>query len=253
MNTLNQNISLQTASQLKTRARGQLLGKYRVAVLSFLTIQLINTIIFQLITPTSATYSIWNIIFFYLIYFIVFLMNGIFTIGQNFLYLNIARNQPYSFKDIWYGFKGFTDKAILIKFYMFLIGGAPAVFLFLLYFILPSKDILLWMTFMSLGFILYLAYLFYLYLNFSQAFYLILDFPDESPRELIRHSVQIMKHHKKRLAYIILSFLGLFFLSLLTFQIGLLWVKPYYNMTLANFYDNFKLQPEDNKQHTCDS
>lgn len=247
MNTLNQNISFQTASQLKACARGQLLGKYRIAVFSFLTIQLISTLIFELTLPTVKTYSTWNIIFFYLIYFIVFLMNGIFSVGQNFLYLNISRNRPYQFGDIWYGFKGYADKAILIKFYTFLIGGAPAVLLFLLYFILPSQNIAVFVTFMSLGFILYFIVLFYIYLNLSQVFYLILDFPDESPRELIKHSITIMKHHKLRLTYMIASFIGLFLLSLLTFQIGMLWVRPYLNMTLANFYENLKVRTEETK------
>ncbi|MGN1180443.1 MAG: DUF975 family protein, partial [Suilimivivens sp.] len=73
-------------------------------------------------------------------------------------------------------------------------------------------------------------------LMFSQSFYLMLDFPGYSAKDVLVKSNVIMKGNKGRLFYIDLSFIPLFLLGLCTCCIGFLWILPYYQSTRANFY-----------------
>ena len=70
----------------------------------------------------------------------------------------------------------------------------------------------------------------------SQAFYLMLDFPEYSGPELLRLAPKLIKGHKARLFYIMLSFFPLTLLCVFSCGIGYLWVYPYMQTTYANFY-----------------
>ena len=52
----------------------------------------------------------------------------------------------------------------------------------------------------------------------------------------MKESIRLMKGNKGRSLYITLSFLPLAFLSVLTCYIGMIWLAPYMDMTMANFY-----------------
>ena len=63
-------------------------------------------------------------------------------------------------------------------------------------------------------------------------YYLMLDFPGKSTKEILRMCLQVMKGHKGKLFYITLSFLPLELLGIVSI-IGGLWIAPYMNMTNA--------------------
>ncbi len=71
---------------------------------------------------------------------------------------------------------------------------------------------------------------------YSQTFYILAEQPDLAPTEAIRKSQEMMKGHKMRLFLLMLSFLGWFILGALAFGIGIIFVLPYFQTTLANFY-----------------
>ena len=73
-------------------------------------------------------------------------------------------------------------------------------------------------------------------MHFSQVYYIMLDFPDYSTRQIIRTSKQIMRGNKFRLFYITVSLLPYYLLAVLSCGIALLWVVPFHKATLANFY-----------------
>lgn len=73
-------------------------------------------------------------------------------------------------------------------------------------------------------------------LGLSQAYYLLLDFPQYSAMELMKLSFRIMKGHKWELFCLQMSFLPLGFLCLLSFGIGTLWLVPYMNMTQTLYF-----------------
>jgi uncharacterized membrane protein len=75
------------------------------------------------------------------------------------------------------------------------------------------------------------------------AFFILSDNPDIGAQEAINKSKVIMEGHKKQLFFLGLSFLGWILCCILTFGIGFLWLIPYMNITIVNFYENL-IQPK---------
>jgi uncharacterized membrane protein len=70
----------------------------------------------------------------------------------------------------------------------------------------------------------------------SQTFFLMLDFANYTPSQLLHKSISLMKKNKWRLFKIQISFFPLVCLGYLSCCVGLLWVQPYMMATEANFY-----------------
>jgi len=99
----------------------------------------------------------------------------------------------------------------------------------LIAFILQMIFVFLWsLLFLIPGIIKALAY--------SQVFYVLAEDPSLSPTEALSKSQELMRGHKMRLFWLSLTFIGWFILGILTFGIGLIFVIPYYQTTMAYFY-----------------
>ena len=73
-------------------------------------------------------------------------------------------------------------------------------------------------------------------LPFAMTMFLLAD-TECTAIEALKESSRLMKGNKGRYFYLhYLSFLGILCISLLSFGVALLWVQPYMNVTLANFY-----------------
>ena len=70
----------------------------------------------------------------------------------------------------------------------------------------------------------------------SECDYLILDYPDATIKELIQYCAEMMTGHRIKLFYLYASFLPMYALGILSLGIGLLFVEPYVNVTIAQFY-----------------
>ncbi len=79
-----------------------------------------------------------------------------------------------------------------------------------------------------------------LVLNFSLIISLFLDDAKMGVMAAYRESARLMKGNKGRIFYIILSFIGWMCLGMLSFGSGLLWVIPYMQQTLIQFYLDVK-------------
>jgi len=75
---------------------------------------------------------------------------------------------------------------------------------------------------------------------YSQAMYIIAENPNLGGREALKMSEEMMKGHKMELFVLELSFLGWHLLGGLTFGIGYIWIGPYINATMANYYNYVK-------------
>ena len=146
-------------------------------------------------------------------------------------------NQKYQFSDLFTGLKVHPNKTILTQSWILLCTILPLVpaivFIFLAFYVEE-------MTLMfSLGcglFILGGAISWWISLRYSQVYFLLLDFPDSSTKELLNMSWKLMKGNVGRLLYIQVSFLPLLFAGLISFGIGFLFIKPYQYMTYTLFY-----------------
>ena len=214
-----------------------MLGKYRNAISILLASDLIlNTI--SLFT-TTAYNSTLGIIIGVIISFILTIFGTILSVGQCSFYLNIACDQPYQFSDLFTGFKIHPDKTIITQVIIQLLTLLPLIPAIIVMFITTAfyaQNIVI--SFLVACFLLIIGagISWWISLRFSQVYYLLLDFPDYSAKELMKMSWKLMKGNVGRLLYIQVSFIPLTLAGLLSFGIGLLFVQPYQNMTYTLFY-----------------
>ncbi len=73
--------------------------------------------------------------------------------------------------------------------------------------------------------------------SYSQTFFIMLDNPSISPLEAISASKQLMRGHKMEYFILELSFLGWAYLAVFTFGLLGIWLNPYMQVTMANYYN----------------
>ena len=226
-----------SSASLKALAKGQLLGKYGTLVGAYaihMGCVFFATICDFLFVDTT---TLIGIIIYYGVSFIISLLSGLFVFGEAYIYLKLACNRQVTIGDLFYGFSNGSDKVLKVQAVLALISmilGLPNILVSynqnaLLenpYFLLISVIVIL--LFSTADVVISLI--------FSQCFYLMLDFPQYSVKEVLKGSFRVMKGSKGRLFYIDLSFIPLFLLGLCTCGIGFLWILPYYQGTRANFY-----------------
>ena len=76
--------------------------------------------------------------------------------------------------------------------------------------------------------------------SYSMANYILAENPGIGAREAITRSRAMMDGHKMELFVLELSFIGWLLLVGITFGIAAIWVGPYMNATMANFYNKIK-------------
>lgn len=224
--------------ELKRLAKVQLQGKYGTMIGALILQELLvlfATGILSMLLPGTDTLS--NILY-YILTFIVQLIAGILQAGVSFLYLKAACRMQCSVGDIFYCFKHSPDKAIKIEFVLAIINAVC---------MLPS-DILTWKypltsltdydeiaMMYSVTLLCMMVYV-VITLAFTPVFYMMLDFPNYTVKDILKKSIEVMKGNKMRYFLLDLSFIPWMFVGFLTCGIGLLWIVPYMNMTSTNFY-----------------
>ncbi len=225
-----------SSAGLKSLAKGQLLGKYGTVVVAYALHIAAIFIIYSSAHTLVNTATLPGMLIFYIVGVLISLLNGLFTYGETYLYLRIACNGNAKVSDLFYGFQSVPEAILKVQLpfaVVSLLCGLPALLvpyvntdpgnprLFLIYAVLLTVTTILNVVFT---------------LTFSQCYFLMLDFPQYSPKEILGQSRKIMKGNRGRLFYIELSFLPLFGLGLCTFGVAYLWILPYYQATKANFY-----------------
>ena len=212
-----------------------MLGKYRKAISILLASDLIiNTI--SLMSATSNE-SFAGIVIGLAISFILVLLGTILNVGQCSFYLNIACNQKYEFSNLFTGFKVHPDKIIISQVLIQILTTLPMLpAIGIMWYSFKANNIVVVFLIGCLLFILGAGLSWLISLRYSQVYFLLLDFPDYSAKELMKMSWKLMKGHCGRLLYIQVSFLPLMLAGLVSLGIGFLLIKPYQYMTYTLFY-----------------
>lgn len=195
-------------SELKQNAKDQLKNNWGLAIGIIIVCTLISSIPNLLVEIDSESFAISIII-----PIITLVITGPLTIGQCKFFINLANRSNPKFSDLWYGFNNML-RAIGVT---LLVG--VIVFIGSILFIIP-------------GIILAFMY--------SQVYYIMAENPEMSIMNCLKESARIMKGHKMDLFILELSFLGWGILMVITLGIAGLYVLPYYNATLTNFYLEIK-------------
>ena len=226
----------QTSKQLKARSRGTLLGHYGLPITGFLLILLIGTVVESLISQV-VPYSTSGLLIGYLSLMIVSLFSSLLDAGYSYLLLNMARKREYKISDLFYVFKNMPDHAILISVRLFLLTMAcllPSVAGIILTTLFPG--ISAWFFLNILLLIVSLILVIIVSIQYSQIYFIYLDDPYRSPKEIMQESKRLMQGNCGRYFYLMISFFGLMLLGILSFTIGFIWIAPYMSMVRAEFY-----------------
>ena len=188
---------------LMRMARESLKGKWGLAIGTFLIYTIIlgaGGIMYQNGGGLSVMFNIVPLI-----------LGGPLMLGAAGFSLAISRGSEAKFEQLFDGFKDFTN----------------AMFTYLLMLLF----VILWTLLLIVpGIIAALSY--------SMTFYILSDNRSLKPREALDRSKEIMDGYKLKLFYLMLRFLLLAILCILTLGIGFLWYVPYYNVTMAKFYED---------------
>ncbi len=161
---------------------------------------------------------------------------SVFNAGYALFYLNASCGRPCSCADAFRGYGRYFPKGFIIAGVTVLLPLLCTLPYNLCYYLTPWRVSPMWNFITMLLFVACQALSLYVEITFSQAWYMLLDFPQYGAVRLLSLSAQKMNGHKLRYLVLELSFLPWVLLSIGTMFIGLLWLMPYMNMTYALFY-----------------
>lgn len=226
-----------SSAELKAIAKEHMFNKYGTAIGAMVIVSMLTMFVSFFSSIFIDTRTIAGVILNLLISFVISVLTGLFTSGQRYFYLKISCDRPVTISDVFYGFKLFPNKAVLIQLYLSLwIYVSMLPMTLMSYMVARNPKNSLYMLFYSLAMILYGVVTIIISLVYSQAFFLLHDFPNYSAKELLAMSRQLMKGSKGRLFYLNVSFFPLLLLGLLSCGIAYLWLVPYMNATASEFF-----------------
>ncbi len=237
------NVQYMTSSELKTRAKDLLDGRYGSAMLIlFLGNMLpwaLSTVVngflgaFRLLVPLSP---LTRVLLALLVSAVITFFTNIFSAGYALFFLNMACRRSCEVSNLFYGFRWQFRKCLALSGFFTAVSFILQLPYSICYSMFLQTDNSYWVigALLSASAALVLSTL--ITLVFSQCFYLLLDFPDYSAKQLLQGSMRVMKGHMGRLFYLRVSFVPLILLGVLTCGIGLLWLEPYMQMTYTCFF-----------------
>jgi len=228
-----------SSAELKSLARETLKGKYGTFIGTALIYGIIvfgasMVVTFATIGMRNYTYLIVQLCLQLILAFVWM----IFSVGFVHQAMKACRGKEIAVKDLFYGFSHNPDRYIVVSLLMVLIAlifMIPFIALFVIGGLLGGNVAGAMMIVGVLFYIVGIVLLIIITLGLSLCYYLILDNPGMTAMESLKTSWQLMKGNKGRYFYISLSFIGVSLLGTLSI-IGMLWVTPYINVTIAYFY-----------------
>ena len=200
---------MKTRAGLKSAAKKQLKGRWTDAIIIVLAYSIVVAFIYAVFGKGNSELSFFGSL-------LIFVVSGPLSYILTKYFLDLARDtmKKTNWNKIWRELSSMFTPALVLYFWFVL-----KTFLWSLLLIVP-------------GIIKAYAY--------SQAFYILADNKKMSAKEILAKSEKMMKGHKWELFVLQLSFLGWAILCAFTFGIGYLWLVPYMDTTLANYYDGLK-------------
>lgn len=144
---------------------------------------------------------------------VAFIITPALSLGVYKMYLKLSKKEEISIPDMFSGFNQ-TGRALWLNILI-----AVFTWLWSLLFVIP-------------GIIKSYAY--------SMSYLILADNPDLTAREALRKSKEMMNGHKWDLFVLYLSFFWWYLLVGITFGIAGIYVGPYVNATVVNFYNSIK-------------
>lgn len=229
-----------TRREWKREAKIALRGNYSIMILGMFATLLASNLASSITNYFFSGSGTFTWILSEIFSFVVSLVLSLFSAGYVYMNLKIARREGTTLGDILYFFKNGSDQVIIAGVVMTSLQFLASVPMMIFNYTVPIgetvEEIAHWNNQFLGMMILTLILQMVLTIPFTLSYYLLTDYPEMSGMEAVKTSMKMMKGHK--LVYLILqiSFYPIIFGSVFTFYIALLWILPYMNMTMAEFY-----------------
>lgn len=227
--------------ELKRIARGNLQGNYMGVIRAFVFCNLIVSIVempFSMMTNDDY-FSTQNIIY-YIATILISIVSVVLTAGQLRLHMTLSRTGEIHPSELFVPFKYYSNVFILTELILFglnilcVLPLAGAV-----YIVYSSKDLSLYMVALLLCIISAVLMLF-LCVMFDLVYFVLNDNEELSAFGALKTTLQMIKSHKGRYLYLLLSFIPMLILVALSFGVAAFWVQPYIIQTTTVFYLDVK-------------
>ena len=245
-------------SDLKLKAKDQLLGNYGIAAGSFALLFVLIYAVMMIITSAMAAGSIKTgapavdqttiagFLEMRVLTLVIGALSGILSTGYTYMMKKIAEGQRAVPADLFFVFKNHPDKVIIISVILLAVQTLLLLPASIISFggfgsgkvtaagqiDMDGKKFLLWCVLYFAG--LVVSFIVDLYLSMS--YFIYLDDTELSVADIIKESVRLMRGNCFRYFYLLLSFIGYGLLIIMSLGIAALWVVPYQTMTLVHFY-----------------
>ena len=238
-----------SSAELKNQAKEQLTGKYGTAILFHMSHYLVSfCVTFFMITLFNMVSIIISVavgnqdmntganLLNWIGTFLGSIIIGLLNTGNALFCLNIACGRTYAVSNLFYGIQYLFKQSLGLSAVMATINTICLLPYDICYYRYLTDNSTQNAIIMVIALLLGYTVLLPISLGLSQAYFLLLDFPQYSTKTLLTTSIHLMKGRKKKLFYIQLSFFPLIIFGTISFGIGNLWITPYMNLTMAYYF-----------------
>ena len=221
-------------------------GGFGTAVLGMLVVFGVNMAGSYIASFLFAGNDTLSLILYQVFLFVISLISAVFSAGLSVMYLNIAREQPFSLKDLGYFFQKSPDRVIVAAFVLAVINTLVSIPYY--YYGLTAtigetleeqtRYLVITLVLLILSQALYTI----LTIPFSMTYYLMADDNSLAGPASLKESIKLMRGAKMKYFLLLLSYVPLLALSVFTLYVALLWILPGMNMAKTVFY--LKLQEQ---------
>lgn len=245
-------------SDLKIKAKEQLLGNYGIAIGSFVVIFALVYIVTGIVAGAIESFALGdallsgdpmmalnlladkkNAIMITLLSYIIAIVLSpicmIFATGFTYVCMKITCGKKPVMSDVFFVIKNHPDKVIIISLItcgITIVTELPSLVYEYFGADLSGRSLLISALLQLAGAIVAIL----LQLSIALSYYVYLEDTETSAIDCVKKSMLLMKGNKWRYFYMLLSFAGYVLLILLSFGIASLWVIPYMETATANFY-----------------
>lgn len=223
--------------ELKSQARILMMGKHGfLALVTFVVsmIYFVSSYILNYVFPAAG--GIANLALGLAGSLLVNILYYLFCAGQAALYLRLCRGQELRLGQLTLPFSMHPESVAVFAAIQFAIQTLSVnLALWILPDMLTENSRTIRLSVYAVLLVL-LILIVWIELGLSMVFFLYCDNPQKSGIQLVRESLQLMHGNRRRLLYLMLSFLGIMLLGMLSSGIGLLFARPYLNTAQALFY-----------------
>ena len=229
------------SKELKRRARDTLTSRYTVPMTAYVLSQMIVMLISLPFESALQNHpSVFQLVTSGLAMFIILLLSNVLTGGLVYIHLNLTHGKAAVLTDVLRYFSRSPERFVLSDLLFTGISLLPMLPAIAITIIAVLRNTTILYTITAIAWIITLIPMFSITLRYALTNYLLVEEPEAGITDVFCKSRRLMEGHKMELFFLSLSFIGMYLLSILSVGIGFLWVIPYRNQTLAEFYRNIR-------------